>query len=552
VPVVALSTALLAGHGSWYGRWLIDDAGITFAYARSIATGAGPVLQPGAPPVEGFSNPAWLAVLMLGRWLGVFDHGLVFGVPDYVVFPKAVALLCGAGMFAGYYAAAQAMGRHPGVVTLAASALTAAVPSFVIWSFSGLENALLTLAVVTLAVVMFRSALTGRLLTTRTAVLTGGLAAIAALTRPEGVVYAVAYPLVALLLTRRGTLGAASRAGAVSLATFALPYLPFLAWRWATFGMLVPNTAIAKVQRMPTLADAGKAAELVGYGGWVLVLIAAGCLGAALVQPAPLRRGIAGLLVPLGLAVAAYSVLAEDWMGEYRFATPVWPLAALAGTLAVAHLVPRLTLGGTAGLATALAAAVGVSSVAWWHAAVEFRRDPTTPLCQVTENTGRSFNAYADLLGLPAGTLLAPDLGGTALTSRLGLIDLAGLADVRIARYWADDDMAGLRNYVFTEARPTFIQAHGFWNTQTGLIADPRLSTDYKLIGPPRGAGWERRPGASWVRTDAVPSPEALAAVRDYWAAVTVPAGAVQRAAPLSSCGLLTVAGPGRSLDKAP
>ena len=44
---------------TFYGQWIVDDAGLTFAYARSLSTGAGPVLQPGAAPVEGFSSPAY-------------------------------------------------------------------------------------------------------------------------------------------------------------------------------------------------------------------------------------------------------------------------------------------------------------------------------------------------------------------------------------------------------------------------------------------------------------------------------------------------------------
>ena len=32
----------------------------------AVATGAGPVLQPGAPPVEGFSDPTWMALLAFG------------------------------------------------------------------------------------------------------------------------------------------------------------------------------------------------------------------------------------------------------------------------------------------------------------------------------------------------------------------------------------------------------------------------------------------------------------------------------------------------------
>ena len=64
---LGVPTVVLAIHTATYGPWIEDDAGITFAYARSLATGAGPVLQPGADPVEGFSNPLWLAILVLGR-----------------------------------------------------------------------------------------------------------------------------------------------------------------------------------------------------------------------------------------------------------------------------------------------------------------------------------------------------------------------------------------------------------------------------------------------------------------------------------------------------
>lgn len=82
VAAVAVPTAAFGAHATAYGRWIVDDAAITYAYARSIATGAGPVLQPGAEPVEGWSNPAWLGLLVLGRWAGLFDRGAWFAVPD--------------------------------------------------------------------------------------------------------------------------------------------------------------------------------------------------------------------------------------------------------------------------------------------------------------------------------------------------------------------------------------------------------------------------------------------------------------------------------------
>lgn len=191
---VGVPTVLVALHMQLYGRWIVDDAAITFAYARSLASGEGAVLQPDADQVEGYSNPAWLAVLVLGRWLGLFDRGTWFGVPDLVLFPKIVALLCCAGVFAGFYAVVRAVSRRPVVLTVVAGAVTAAVPSFAIWVSSGLENPLLALIAVTLAALLARAAIARRLLEVRVAVGCGLLAALAALTRPDGLIYAAAYP----------------------------------------------------------------------------------------------------------------------------------------------------------------------------------------------------------------------------------------------------------------------------------------------------------------------------------------------------------------------
>ncbi|MDT7552140.1 MAG: hypothetical protein QOI16_676, partial [Pseudonocardiales bacterium] len=176
---VVLPTAVAAAHGSLYGRWEVDDAGITFAYARSVATGAGPVLQPGQPPVEGFSDPAWLALLAAGHKVGLFDHGTWFGVPDYVAYPKTLAILLLAVVFGAFLAAASSVARHPAAVTAVAGCACALIPSFVIWSVSGLENALLAAAVAVQAAVLVRRR--ERLAGVLPAIACGLLAALAAL-----------------------------------------------------------------------------------------------------------------------------------------------------------------------------------------------------------------------------------------------------------------------------------------------------------------------------------------------------------------------------------
>jgi hypothetical protein len=532
VLAMGVPTGLTGLHALLYGRWIVDDAAITFAYARSIATGAGPVLQPGAEVVEGYSNPAWLAVLTVGRWLGLFDRGSWLGVPDYVTFPKTVALLCCAGMFGCMFAAARAVSRRPVLVTLVAGSVTAAVPSFVIWCFSGLENSLLGLTAVGLAAVLVRAAATGHLLSVRTAAVCGLLAALGALTRPDGVIYVGAFPLAALLLLRRENLHRAVAASVISVAAFALPAGGYLAWRMWTFGEYLPNTALAKSQGLPGSADLARPGELVGYVGWLAALLAVMFIGAALARPSRVRRGLSVLLVPFGLAVTAFGVLEADWMGQYRFATPVWPLGALAGTLAAAYIVPQLATRGRAAVAVLAAAAAVVSGLALADTAREFRAAPTAPLCLVAQNTGRNINGYAEIVGLPDATLLAPDIGGAAMTSDLRIIDLAGLADARIGGYWHDQDWAGLRDYLFDEIRPTFIKSHGAWSTTTGLTSDPRMAADYVEIGSTAGT-------ADWVRRDALGSPAKLAELRAYTTDVAAPADAQYREAPRASCGAL-------------
>ena len=166
-------------------------------------------------------------------------------------------------------------------------------------------------------------------------------------------------------------------------------------------------------------------------------------------------------------------------MAQLRFATPVWPLGALATVIAVTRVVPRLSARARI-VAVALAAVAAIGSVAGLlGAAREFRAAPTAPLCLVVQNTGRAFNDYARILDASGPSLLAPDLGGAALTSDLRLIDLAGLADRRIAALWAAGDMAGLRDEVFDRQRPTFVTSNRDWSGPTGLLADPRLGRDY-------------------------------------------------------------------------
>ncbi|TPQ18278.1 hypothetical protein [Streptomyces sporangiiformans] len=514
---VAVGTALIGWEGSRLGQWVVDDAAITFAYARSIDEGLGPVQQPGAPPVEGYSNPTWLALLVVGRRLGLFDHRAMLGVPDLVLYPKLLGLLCAAGILVAIASAARLLVTFSWVVTALSGVLLAANISFVAWVFSGLENPLYALLAAVLASVLVRACATGTLLDRGPAVSSGLLALAAALTRPDGAVLAGAYPLLLLLSVRRANLTSRMRPAALSIAAFTVPYAAFLVWRYTLFGRLVPNTAVAKAQKLPEPAVFAKTiGELLTFAGWSAVLTALAGIAMLLARRGPLRAALAAVLVPLSLTLGAFGVLQRDWMGLYRFATPVWVLATMAVALTVTALVERGTPRGRVLTAVAASLALLLSWVGQWQPAAAFRARPTLPMCNIVNRDGVIFNEYADRLGMRNASLLLPSLGGTLLTSRHRVYDLAGLTEPRIAEALAAQDTKGLQAYVFGELRPTFIHAVGYWARSTGMTA-PRLTAEgyVPLMRTNEGTG-------DWVLADAVDHPERLKSVR-AWADRAVP-----------------------------
>lgn len=530
---IGIPTALTALHATVYGRWIVDDAAISFAYARSIARGLGPVMQPGDPPVEGYSNPAWLALLVAGRWLGIFDHGNWFGVPDYVAFPKLLAILCCAILFGAYYAIASALTKWPATVTALAGAVVAVMPSFTIWAFSGLENALYAATVGWIAAVLVRALAQGELLLARAAIVSGLLAAIATMTRPDGLIYFSAYPLAVALLAK----GPRLKAWVVNLLAFGIPVGTLLIWRFMTFGQLLPNTALAKGQGLPGLLSIARPFELIVYSGCAPALLGLALVVFALRSRTGSKSGLLALLLTFGLAILAYGLLRNDWMGQRRFATPVWALAAILICVAGALVFAEATRRNRRTLARAAAFSAVVLIAVSGYEAMLFRRNPTVPVCAVASYAGWTVNAYASALNLRHAAIVTPDVGGSSMVSDLKVVDLAGLGDTEIGGLWRRGDMSGLRDHIFA-GHPEFIETHDAWSKKTGLTNDSRLSSEYVPVTQtsPTDGLWVRRALAA-----------ALAALGSRPASPRsrplLPGKPYQLVNPLESCGPLTAHG---------
>src|SRR5690606_1062934 len=52
-------------------EWYVEDAAISFAFARNWAAGDGLVAFPGGERIEGYSNPTWVALMAAWYLVGV-------------------------------------------------------------------------------------------------------------------------------------------------------------------------------------------------------------------------------------------------------------------------------------------------------------------------------------------------------------------------------------------------------------------------------------------------------------------------------------------------
>ena len=503
--LLVVSVCLYVAHAVLFRDWLIDDAGISLAYARTLAEGHGLRAQPGVDPVEGFSNPLWTLLLAGSLRMGL--HA--------ALVPKLMGLLLVAAAFLVLVRAC----RRGSPSALAASLPLLLLPlntSFVVWTISGLENPLLV-ALVVLSCALCLAAVRDpreRPVLDRSS---GAVAGLLALTRPDAIVYAAAYPLVLLAFARREGFASLVRRLTRVASTFLPLVLGYALFRVLYFRELGPEHVPREGQAVASLApghgqaprphlEPGRSPDVRGgrargRGARRRTVPSGSPPSPARAPPLPRARhrrlpddarGLDGR-VPLRHGLLRLRLLVRG-----RVLARV-----LASDLSSRRLRPSV----------AIAAPVLVAATAFLHGARsrDFAQNPVVPFSRVAAFSGRGYNRLADIVGGPGASLLTPDMGGTLFYSTMKVYDLAGLCDREIARTLRSDHPAFLR-YVFDEVRPTFIHVHASWAEWADLSADPRLRRDYVAIAERHGgpAEWRRKAparvpwSADYVRRDAL------------------------------------------------
>ncbi|HQQ78280.1 MAG TPA: hypothetical protein PLB01_13080 [Thermoanaerobaculia bacterium] len=522
--MVLVCAAIYAAGAALLGDWIIDDAGISYAYARNLAAGHGLVSQPGRPPVEGFSNFLWVVLLTPLFLARVFDPVMV------------VKVLAGLLVLLSVWILQRTLRREPGgwAPALLATALVAGSSPIVIWTASGLENSLTLL----LGVVLYDRLVW---LPGRWELQAGILTALLAMNHPENLLYIAAGLLVCCgpLLMRRESIAEAARHVGRYVAGFALLFSPFMAFRLATFGLPFPHTYYAK-RRFPDAwaslaalfrhpADtARKLLDLLqGIAGplGLVAMIVTAAAALHLLRRRTVDRTFGVALAIQAVAIGAYLWMDEDWMGEYRFATLATAFSLVSFVIAGFSILARPSGRGRLLVTAAYTGAAAFLLARGARRIVDFAQAPPAPFAEMARQHAFKFNVYADVLGLRHASLLLPDIGAALVYSDLTVYDAAGLCEPDVVRtlkggtiYWLDHHPA-FYDWVFETVRPTFINTHDFFTHVTALERDPRFARDYAAVNEYRDEyvarmyGWAAHSG-DYVRRDALRSPADLEALR--------------------------------------
>jgi len=303
--------AIAGIHISFY--WLIvDDAFISFRYAKNLARGGGLVFNKGER-VEGFTNLLWILIHAFFAYLRF----------DIVPLSKYLGLLFSLlTLYLTFQFNHKFLKLSPSEAVLTPLYL-ALHPTFAMWTTGGLETSMFTFLLFSLFYYTVR--IESENINTAKAIVFSSLYILTSLTRPEGL------PFGFILLTWLGykILFVKKKGGRqllLTVATALAGILLWFLWRYLYYGSLLPNHYNIKINAPVFMLPKGLlyTSGFILSTGWYIILFVV--IGTILNKSSRLKRLIGALLF---FQMCFVSWIGGDFMGKFRFYMPILPLFAL-------------------------------------------------------------------------------------------------------------------------------------------------------------------------------------------------------------------------------
>jgi hypothetical protein len=469
----------------------IDDAYITFRYARNLADGLGLVYNPGEW-VLGTTTPLWAGLLALGYRLGV---------SDLPVLASAVSAVCDAAT-AGLLSALAFHFSGRWLVAALVGLAWALNPMSVAFAVGGMETSLFVLVCVgALALSASR----------RHSVLPATIAGLGVLIRPEGLLLVGAVVGWQVLRERRVPVVAALTAAAPVLGMGIL-----LALR---YGSPLPHSMAAKqvaYQGAWPLTNGAAMLMQAGLPGWSTYLL-------AVVPPLvglPLALiGCATLLYLVRLGLPWLTRHALGWQPFVGFVLLYVAFYAVVGLRGVrvfpwylVPLIPFYLLGAASGLARLgqlRGSWVAVGLLVWQLPAIDWQQAPLLPSGESLWRETLLLDVGRELAGSlpPDAVVAAPEIGALGYASNLRILDTVGLVSPAALPYYPlPPEQLATDNAIpaplIEDQQPAAVVTMDAFAARS-LLPDPAFQAAYRLERAYEAPVWASQQLLVFLRRDA-------------------------------------------------